>query len=501
MLQHIVCAVFFVLIAMTNKNNLCELTLLEATEKLKKKEISSVELTESFIKKIEENRNLNAFITETFENALNQAKESDKKIMSGNGGLLEGAPIGIKDLYCTKGIRTTAGSKMLENFIPQYESTISQNLLNEGSVFLGKLNMDEFAMGSANITSYYGNVISPIRSKKYPEKDLVPGGSSGGSAAAVAANMVLAATASDTGGSIRQPASFVGMVGIKPTYGLCSRYGMMPLGSSLDQGGPITKTVRDAALMLSVMSSYDKNDSTSLNVNRPNYLTNLNPSAKGVKIGIPKECLDGLSEEVTNMMNKNIEKLKQLGAEFVEISLKTLKYALPAYYVILPAEASSNLAKYDGVRFGFRADNVKNISDMYNETRSLGFGKEAKRRILIGTYVLSKGGFESYYLMAKKVRQKITDDFYKAFETVDLIITPTAASGAFGVDDGPKMSSVEMYLNDIFTVSVNMAGLPGISIPGGETSDGLPLGIQLIGPKLSEQRLFDVSAALEDINK
>ncbi|MDR3285642.1 MAG: Asp-tRNA(Asn)/Glu-tRNA(Gln) amidotransferase subunit GatA [Holosporales bacterium] len=482
-------------------NDLCNLTLVEAVKNLKEKKNSSVELTQAFILESEKQRHLNVFITETFDHALMQAKKSDEKIKAGNAGKLEGAPLGIKDLYCTKGIRTTAGSKILENFIPQYESTVSQNLLNEGAVFLGKTNMDEFAMGSSNITSYYGNVISPIRSKKFPEKDLVPGGSSGGSAAAVAAHMVLSSTASDTGGSIRQPASFTGTVGIKPTYGLCSRYGMIALASSLDQAGPIARDVRDAALMLSVMASFDKNDSTSLPGERLDYLANLKPSAKGIKIGLPFECFENLSEDLNRVLKENIEILKGLGAEFIEISLKNLKYALPAYYIIQPAEASSNLARYDGVRFGFRVENPKNLSDMYKETRRIGFGKEVRRRIFIGTFVLSKGGYDSYYILAKKVQVKIKEDFDEAFKKVDLILAPTTTGGAFGTEEGNKMSNVDMYLNDIFTVSVNIAGFPGISIPGGQTGDGLPLGIQFIGPKLSEQRLFNVSAIVEDAHK
>lgn len=483
-----------------NHNDLRSLGLVEARTKLHTKEISSVELTQAFINAIDEST-LNTFITPTPELALKQAKKSDIAIQNGSAHLLEGLPLAIKDLYCTQGIRTTAGSRFLENFIPPYESTVTQNLLDAGAVFLGKLNMDEFAMGSANLTSYYGPVISPIHSQSDPEKNLVPGGSSGGSAAAVAANLALAATASDTGGSIRQPASFTGTVGIKPTYGLCSRYGMIALASSLDQAGPITKSVRDAALMLSVMASYDPKDSTSLNIEIPNFLDELKPSVKGMKIGLPKECFENLSDDLNRVMQQSIETFKQLGAEIITVSLKTLKYALPAYYVVLPAEASSNLARYDGVRYGFRAETNDSLQAMYNETRRLGFGKEAKRRILIGTYVLSKGGYESYYVRAQKVRKKIEEDFSNSFQTIDILLTPTTTGGAFGIEDGPKMSSVDMYMNDIFTVAVNMAGLPGISIPGGKTSDGLPLGIQLIGPKLSEQLLFNAAAAFEDATR
>lgn len=481
-----------------SQNDLCSLGLTEARSKLEKKEVSSVELTQAFLDAMEQSRAMNAYITETPELALEQAQASDNARSQGTARPLEGLPLAIKDLYCTKGVRTTAASHLLHNFVPPYESTVTQNLLDAGAVFLGKTNMDEFAMGSANLTSYFGPVISPIRSTAEPDKALVPGGSSGGSAAAVAGHLALAATASDTGGSIRQPASFTGTVGIKPTYGLCSRYGMVALASSLDQAGPITKSVRDCALMLSVMASYDPKDSTSLNVPIPQYLAALQPTVKGMKIGMPKECFENLSEDLSRVMQNSIDVFKKLGAEVVSISLETLKYALPAYYVILPAEASSNLARYDGVRYGFRAPGIHTLKDMYTETRREGFGKEARRRIFIGTYVLSKGGYESYYVQAQKVRKKIEQDFTQAFTGVDLILMPTTTGGAFGIEEGPKMSSVEMYMNDIFTVSVNMAGLPGISLPGGQTTDGLPLGIQLIGPRLSEQQLFNAAAAFED---
>lgn len=479
-------------------DDLRDLSLVEAREKLCSGEIGAVELTEAYIEAAEEARSLNAFITETFEKAREQARQSEQRIRRKEQGRLEGIPLGIKDLYCTKGILTTAGSKILENFVPEYESTVTQNLLDEGAVFLGKLNMDEFAMGSANLTSYFGPVVSPIRSTKEPDKALVPGGSSGGSAAAVAGRFVLAATASDTGGSIRQPASFTGTVGIKPTYGLCSRFGLVAFASSLDQAGPIARTVRDAALMLSVMASYDPKDSTSLNIPKTDYLTDLKPSAKGLRIGIPKECLEGLPGEATRIIRESAERFRQLGATVQEISLSTLNYALCTYYIIAPAEAASNLSRYDGMRYGLRADGARSMEELYQKTREIGFGTEVKRRILIGTYVLSRGGFESYYVMAKKVRRKITCEFQKAFEDVDLILTPSTPSPAFGIEEGPKMSAVEMYLNDVLTVIVNLAELPGISVPAGLTADGLPMGIQLIGPRLSEQRLFDASAAFED---
>lgn len=475
-----------------------DLSLVEARQKLERKEIGAVELTEACIEAAENSRSLNVFITETFDVARQQARVSEGKLAKGQGGLLEGIPLGIKDLFCTKGIRTTAGSRILENFIPPYESTVTQNLLDEGAVFLGKLNMDEFAMGSAGLTSYFGPVVNPLRSSKDPDKALVPGGSSSGASASVAAKLVFGAPASDTGGSIRQPAAFTGTVGIKPTYGLCSRYGMVAFASSLDQAGPITRTVRDSALMLSVMASYDTKDSTSLKVAKTNYLENLVPSAKGVNIGIPKECLENLPAEDARIFQASVERFQQLGATFSEISLTTLQYALCSYYIIAPAEASSNLARYDGVRYGFRAKGVCALSDLYGETRHQGFGKEVQRRILIGTYVLSRGGYESHYIMAQKVREKIIEEFAEAFQTSDLILMPTTIGPAFGIDEGPKMSSVDMYLNDVFTVIANMAGLPGISVPSGKTDDGLPMGVQLIGPRLSEQLLFNAAAAFED---
>ncbi|GHS92856.1 glutamyl-tRNA(Gln) amidotransferase subunit A [Alphaproteobacteria bacterium] len=478
-----------------------KLSLLEAKRLLDSGQVGALELTNACIEAMEASRNLNIFITETPENARLQAQESEKKLKNKEGGVLEGIPLAIKDLYCTKNVRTTAGSKILENFVPPYESTVTQNLLDAGAVFLGKTNLDEFAMGSANITSFFGPVISPIRSTQNPEKSLVPGGSSGGSVAAVAAHIAFAATASDTGGSIRQPASFTGLVGIKPTYGLCSRYGMVAFASSLDQAGPVAKTVRDAALMLSVMASYDEKDSTSLKGNRPDYLKNLNPSAKKLRIGLPKECFENLSDELKVVLESSCQTLRDLGAEFVDISLSMLKYSLPCYYIIAPAEASSNLARYDGVRYGFRAENVGNIADLYAETRRLGFGKEVRRRIFIGTYVLSQGSYEAYYVMAQKVRSKIRQEFEETFQRVDVILTPTATCGAFGVEEGPKMSAVDMYLNDIFTVSANMVGIPGISIPAGTTQDGRPLGIQFLGARFSEQTLFNVSAAFEDATR
>jgi len=476
--------------------SLTDLSLTQAREGLLKKEFSAVELTQAYIKKMAERRNLNAFITETPELAIEQAQASDKRLATGTAGALEGLPIAIKDLFCTKGVRTTAGSKILDNFIPPYESTVTQNLWNAGAIMLGKLNMDEFAMGSSNLTSAYGPVISPWHLKDAPEKQLVPGGSSGGSVAAVAAHMALAATGSDTGGSIRQPAAFCGLVGIKPTYGLCSRRGMVAFASSLDQAGPLTRTVRDAALMMQVMASYDPWDSTSLKVDIPNYLENITSDVRNLRIGLPKEYQEKLSPEMSELLQQGMSWLKGAGATFHEVSLPKTPYALPTYYVIAPAEASSNLARYDGLRYGLRVPGVT-IDEMYENTRREGFGPEVRRRVLIGTYVLSAGYYDAYYLKAQKVRTLIAQDFDRVFQTVDVLLTPTTPTAAFAIDEKPT-DPVTMYLNDIFTVTVNLAALPGISIPVGLSKAGLPLGLQLIGPKLSEQTLFNVSLALEE---
>ncbi len=475
---------------------LTDLTLTEAREALLNKKCSAVDLTQAFIDRMEKHKDLNAYITETPEIALAQAKESDQRIAENKARPLEGLPLGIKDLFCTKGIRTTAASKILSNFVPPYESTVSENLLDAGAVFLGKTNMDEFAMGSANITSAFGPVISPWKKKSNPGKQIVPGGSSGGSAAAVAAHLALAATASDTGGSIRQPAAFSGLVGIKPTYGLCSRYGMVAFASSLDQAGPLTHTVRDAALMLQTMASHDKKDATSLNVKIPDYLSNLSPSAKGLKVGIVKEYSENLNEDAQKLLQKGMDWLVQAGATIHHVSLKTTSYALPTYYIIAPAEASSNLARYDGVRYGVRVEG-KTLDELYENTRREGFGEEVRRRIMIGTYVLSAGYYDAYYLKAQKVQKLITQDFENTFKEVDVLLTPTTPTAAFALDERPT-DPVTMYLNDIFTVTVNLAGLPGISVPSGVDNDGLPLGLQLIGPHLSEQTLFNIAAVLED---
>lgn len=481
---------------MTKKTTLTDLTLLEARDGLLNKEFSAVELTTSFLDNMAQHKHLNAYITQTPELAVEQAKESDARIQKGQTRPLEGLPLGIKDLFCTKGVRTTSGSKILDNFVPQYESTVSQNLFDAGAVMLGKTNMDEFAMGSSNLTSYYGGSINPWREKDRPEKDLVPGGSSGGSAAAVAGKLCLAATASDTGGSIRQPAAYCGLVGIKPTYGLCSRRGMIAFASSLDQAGPLTHTVRDAALMLQTMASHDPWDATSLPQPRHDFLGNLNQDIKGLKIGIPKEYLENLPASTADLVTRGIDWLKSRGATVQEVSLPTTPYALPTYYIIAPAEASSNLARYDGVRYGLRVDG-NTLDELYENTRAAGFGDEVQRRIMIGTYVLSAGYYDAYYLKAQRLRTLIANDFARVFKDVDLLLTPTTPGSAFAIDEKPT-DPVTMYLNDIFTVTVNLANLPGISIPAGLDEKGLPLGLQLIGPAMSEQRLLNASLALEE---
>lgn len=477
---------------------LTDLTIAEAKEGLKAGKFSATELARAHIEAVEKGRDLNAFILETPELALKQAESSDKKIKDGKARLLEGVPIAVKDLFCTNGVRTTACSHILDGFVPTYESTVTTNMFNAGAVMLGKTNMDEFAMGSANITSYYGNVKNPWK-KKGSDEVLVPGGSSGGSAAAVAARIAPGALGSDTGGSIRQPASFCGIVGIKPTYGRCSRYGMVAFASSLDQAGVFTRTVKDAAIMLEAISGYDSKDSTSANIPVPKFSESITGNIKGMKIGIPKEYrVKGLSSEIDDLWNKGAEWLKSAGAEVVEISLPHTEYALPAYYIIAPAEASSNLARYDGVRYGLRVKSPSgSIDDMYELTRAAGFGHEVKRRILIGTYVLSAGYYDAYYKKAQKIRTLISNDFTESFKKVDAILTPTTPTAAFAI--GHKFSDpVEMYLNDIFTVTVNLAGLPGISIPAGLSSEGLPLGLQLIGKAFDESTLFKVAGVMEE---
>jgi len=478
---------------------LTSLTLAQAREKLVAKEITSVELTQSYLDAIAAaNEELNAYITITGDQALAQAQQSDERLNSGNGGALEGIPLGIKDLFATRGVHTQAASHILDGFKPRYESTITQNLWDDGAVMLGKLNMDEFAMGSSNETSYYGPVKNPWQAEG-SNQALVPGGSSGGSATAVAAHLCVAATATDTGGSIRQPAAFTGTVGIKPTYGRCSRWGVVAFASSLDQAGPITRDLRDSAILLKSMASVDLKDTTSVDMPVPDYESHIGKSVKGMKIGIPKEYrMDGMPEEIEALWQQGIEWYKDAGAEIVDISLPHTKYALPAYYIVAPAEASSNLARYDGVRYGLRVTG-DDIKDMYEKTRAEGFGDEVIRRILIGTYVLSSGYYDAYYLRAQKVRTLIKQDFDKAYaDGIDAILTPATPSSAFAIGDEEMAADpVKMFLNDIFTVTVNMAGLPAISVPAGLDSKGLPMGLQLIGKPFMEEELFQLSNVIE----
>jgi len=476
--------------------NLRQLTLAQMRDGLKAKKFSAVELAEAHVSEIEKtNGTYNAFITITRDKAIDMAKASDAKLAKGQGGAIEGVPVGVKDLFCTKDVLTTAASHILDGFKPQYESTITTRIWDQGGVMLGKLNLDEFAMGSGNLTSYYGTVKSPW---KKDGQHLVPGGSSGGSAAAVAADLCPIALGTDTGGSIRQPASFCGITGIKPTYGRCSRWGIVAFASSLDQAGPITRNVRDSAIMLNVMCGFDPKDSTSVNMAVPDFEKALTGNIKGKKIGIPKEYRpDGLNPEIAAMWDKGTKLLKDAGAEIIDISLPHTKYALATYYIIAPAECSSNLARYDGVRFGLRmGDDSSSLTEMYEKTRAAGFGAEVKRRIMIGTYVLSAGYYDAYYKKAQRLRWLIADDFNKAFEKVDAILTPTAPSAPFGFDYKPS-DPVEMYLNDVFTVPTSLAGLPGISIPGGLNKDGLPLGLQLIGKAFDEENVLNIAYTLE----
>ncbi|MDB9983484.1 Asp-tRNA(Asn)/Glu-tRNA(Gln) amidotransferase subunit GatA [Candidatus Pelagibacter sp.] len=470
-------------------SDITSLTLTELVKNIKDKKISSEETTKAFIDRGEKSRDLNTYITEDFSNALLKAKSFDQKP---NFDLkLPGVPMAVKDLFCTKDVKTTAGSKILNNFIPPYESTVTQNIWNEGAILLGKLNCDEFAMGSSNETSFFGNVQSPI------DKGLVPGGSSGGSASALAANLTPITIGTDTGGSIRQPASFTGTVGLKPTYGSCSRYGIVAFASSLDQAGPMSKDIKDCALLQEIISTYDEKDSTSINFKRNEYSKELTNNIKGKKIGIPKEYrVDGMPKEIEDLWTKGIEYAKDCGAEIVEISLPHTNYALPAYYIVAPAEASSNLARYDGVKYGFRSKG-ENLIDMYEKTRSEGFGNEVQRRIMIGTYVLSSGYYDAYYLKAQKVRKLIKNDFDEAYKKVDAILTPSTPSAAFKI--GEKTNDpVSMYLNDIFTVPVNLAGLPAISIPAGVDAKGYPLGLQIIGKAFDEQNILNIAYAMEE---
>jgi aspartyl-tRNA(Asn)/glutamyl-tRNA(Gln) amidotransferase subunit A len=476
--------------------SLNELTLTQARDALAKGDTSSAELTSAHIAAAEAARPLNAFVTETFEHAADMAKASDARRKSGEAGIVEGLPLAIKDLFCTEGILTTAGSHILDGFAPPYESTVTANLWREGGVLLGKTNMDEFAMGSSNMTSYYGAVENPWR-REGDNRPLVPGGSLGGSAALVAARAALGATGTDTGGSIRQPAAFCGIVGMKPTYGRCSRWGVVAFASSLDQAGPLTRTVRDAAIMLRAMAGHDPKDSTSVPEPVPDYEATLADGIKGMTIGIPKEyVLEGMPPEIETLWQQGIAWLKDAGATTKEISLKHTKYALPTYYIVAPAEASSNLARYDGVKYGLRVDGGE-LTEMYEKTRGEGFGQEVRRRVLIGTYVLSAGYYDAYYIKAQKLRTLIADDFNAAYEHVDAILTPTAPSPAFA--QGDKMDDpIAMYLNDVFTVPASLAGLPGISVPAGLSADGLPLGLQVLGRAFDEATMFRVAQVIED---
>lgn len=475
--------------------DLTDLTIAEARDRLAARDISARELTTAAIEAMEAARTLNAFIRETPDHALAMADAADKRLKSGDMQPMTGIPVAVKDLFCTKDVRTTAGSHMLEPFTPPYESTVTANLWANGAVMLGKANMDEFAMGSSNESSYFGAVKNPWRAG---DKDLVPGGSSGGSVSAVAARIVQGATGSDTGGSIRQPAAFTGIVGLKPTYGRCSRYGMVAFASSLDQAGPLTRTVRDSAIMLGAMAGHDQKDSTSVQAPVPDYEKALTGDIRGLKVGIPKEYhSDDTPKEIETLWAQGVEWLRAAGAEIVEISLPHTRYALPTYYIVAPAEASSNLARYDGVRYGYRAalDKGDDLNDMYEATRAEGFGPEVLRRIMIGTYVLSAGYYDAYYLKAQKLRTLIADDFHKAWQTVDAILTPTTPSPAFAI--GASLDPITMYYNDVFTVPASLAGLPGISVPAGLSSDGLPLGLQIIGRAFDEETVLKVADVLE----
>jgi aspartyl-tRNA(Asn)/glutamyl-tRNA(Gln) amidotransferase subunit A len=499
--------------------DLISLTIAEAREGLAAKSFSALELTDAHLGAIEAARALNAFVLETPDQARAMARVADETIARGEGGPLAGIPLGIKDLFATKGLRTTACSKILGEFVPAYESTVTSQLWRDGAVLLGKLNNDEFAMGSSNETSCFGPVVNPWRRRypaviarpddgdakvgriEFPEFDdagLVPGGSSGGSASAVAAQLCMGATATDTGGSIRQPAAFTATVGLKPTYGRCSRWGIVAFASSLDQAGPIARTVRDAAILMRSMAGHDPKDTTSVDRPVPDYEAALGKSLKGMKIGIPREYrIDGMPSEIERLWSQGADWLKSAGAELVEISLPHTKYALPAYYIVAPAEASSNLARYDGVRYGLRVEG-RNITDMYEKTRAAGFGAEVRRRVMIGTYVLSAGYYDAYYLRAQKVRTLIKRDFEDCFaQGVHAVLTPATPSAAFGIGEKGRADPIEMYLNDIFTVTANMAGLPGIAVPAGKDSQGLPLGLQLIGRPFDEETLFSLGEVIE----
>jgi aspartyl-tRNA(Asn)/glutamyl-tRNA(Gln) amidotransferase subunit A len=478
-------------------SDLNSLTLAEARDGLKRKSFSATELAAAHLAAMEKARALNAYVLETPEHAQAMAKASDARIAAGKAGPLEGIPLAVKDMFCTAGVRSTACSHILDNFVPTYESTVTANLWRDGAVLLGKTNNDEFAMGSSNETSYFGPVISPWR-RKGSNTPLVTGGSSGGSAAAVAAQLCLGATGTDTGGSIRQPAAFTGTVGMKPTYGRCSRWGIVAFASSLDQAGPFARSVRDAAILLRSMAGPDAKDTTCADLPVPDYEAAVGQSVKGLRIGIPKEYrVEGMPAEIEQLWQQGRDWLKAAGAELVDISLPHTKYALPAYYIVCPAEASSNLARYDGVRYGLRVPG-RDITAMYEGTRGEGFGKEVRRRVMIGTYVLSAGYYDAYYLRAQQVRTLIKRDFEQAFDAgIDAMLTPATPSAAFGIGEKAGGDPVEMYLNDVFTVTVNMAGLPGIAVPAGLDAQGLPLGLQLIGRPFDEETLFALGHVIE----
>ena len=474
--------------------DLTHLTIKEALDGLESKDFTAQELTQAHIDAGDAAKDLNCYITQTSEIAHKQAKASDERRAAGNAGALDGIPLAIKDLFCTEGTQTTAASHILEGFKPQYESTVTSKLFADGAVMLGKANLDEFAMGSSNTTSHFGNCINPWRTED--GKDLTPGGSSGGSAAAVAARIAMGATGTDTGGSIRQPAAFCGITGIKPTYGRCSRWGTVAFASSLDQAGTFARTVEDNALLLRSMAGHDPKDSTSANKEVPDFAAAITGDAKGLKVGIPREYrVDGMPEEIEKLWQQGVEWLKDAGAEIVDVSLPHTKYALPTYYIIAPAEASSNLARYDGVKYGYRADESE-LQDMYKKTRAEGFGDEVKRRIMIGTYVLSAGYYDAYYIKAQKVRRLISQDFTNAYAQCDVLLTPTAPSAAFAIGENED-DPIKMYLNDVFTVPASLAGLPGLSLPAGLDANGLPLGLQVIGRAWDEESVFKVGGALE----
>jgi aspartyl-tRNA(Asn)/glutamyl-tRNA(Gln) amidotransferase subunit A len=477
--------------------DLTALTLAEARDGLAAKSFTALDLTEAHLAAMDAARVLNAYVLETPDAARAMARAADAAIAKGEGGPLIGIPLGVKDLFATKGIRTTACSKILDDFVPAYESTVTAQLWRDGAVLLGKLNNDEFAMGSSNETSCFGPVINPWR-RAGSDTRLIPGGSSGGSAAAVAAGLCLGATGTDTGGSIRQPAAFTGIVGIKPTYGRCSRWGIVAFASSLDQAGPFARTVRDSAILLRSMAGHDRKDATSVDLPVPDYEASIGRSVKGMRIGIPKEYrIDGMPAEIEKLWGQGAEWLKAAGAELAEVSLPHTQYALPTYYIIAPAEASSNLARYDGVRYGLRVPG-DNIAEMYENTRAAGFGPEVRRRVMIGTYVLSAGYYDAYYLRAQKVRTLIKQDFEKVFQSgVHAVLTPATPTAAFGIGEKAGGDPVEMYLNDVFTVTVNMAGLPGLAVPAGLDAQGLPLALQLIGRPFEEETLFSLGETIE----